>query len=167
MIIVPLKQERKQSCGVAALRMIMLAHGKDVSEKELIKKLGGLKSYGTTIVALAKLTSEYGFKSFCLTCNRRYAKGAIEYAEPSREILKSAISRYCAVVVPLRAAIFYDEPKQKRRGHMILITKCEGNKVFYVDPYDGREHDIDEDRFLFAWYNMAAENSAYMLSAYQ
>jgi len=164
MQIKPLKQERKQSCGVAALRMMMLAHGKNVSEKELIKILGGLKSYGTTIVALANLVQKYGFGVNCLTYNKKHESSIVKYREPRMRELKQAIQDCGGVIVPVRSAILYNESARKRAGHMILVTGCRGCTVSYIDPWDGKVHDIDEDRFLFAWYNMAAENSAYLFT---
>ncbi|MFQ5621156.1 MAG: C39 family peptidase [Candidatus Nanoarchaeia archaeon] len=43
-----IKQSRRMGCGVTALQMVFAYYNKSVGEQDIIRDIGGLKSYGTT-----------------------------------------------------------------------------------------------------------------------
>jgi ABC-type bacteriocin/lantibiotic exporter with double-glycine peptidase domain len=55
------KQERKNSCGLAVLRMVFKYYGGDVTEKELLKDIK-LRSYGTLLTDLGILALKREYK---------------------------------------------------------------------------------------------------------
>jgi len=74
---VPLvKQKNKKSCGAAGMSMIYKYFGKDISEEEIIKEVGGLTEWGGYTVDNALMARKLGFKVICHTY-------ALEYFAPS------------------------------------------------------------------------------------
>jgi len=161
------KQERKSSCGAAALRMAFLARGKDLSEREIIRKLGGLRSYGTKLVIMAKVARELDFKTECFSYDKKEAGKDVVWKEPRRADLKTQLAKRRVVIVPVRAALFYNEPAQKMKGHFIVVTKYDKGIIYYNDPHDGKQYKTNEDHFLLAWYHVAVGSSAYLLLIYK
>ena len=73
--ISPIKQKNEVGCGAAAMRMIYRYSGKDFSEEEIIKKIGGLTKWGSFTTDHALMARKIGFKVICHSYN-------LEYFEP-------------------------------------------------------------------------------------
>lgn len=75
-IKVPLiKQKHKMGCGATAMSMVYRYFSRDISEKEIIKKTGGLTKWGSFTTDHALMAKNLGFKVICYSYN-------LEYFEP-------------------------------------------------------------------------------------
>ncbi|MEW6295138.1 MAG: cysteine peptidase family C39 domain-containing protein [Candidatus Diapherotrites archaeon] len=133
---VPLLKQDKLTCGVTALRMVLQYFGKDVSSSEIIRKIGGIKSYGIRTIKLADFARSLGFRVECYSYNKKLAKGKAEIRKPAKfDIIK-------------------------------FLKKHEKGRFWYNDPKDGKHHKIKEDDLMFAWFNNVLGSSAYLLVLY-
>jgi ABC-type bacteriocin/lantibiotic exporter with double-glycine peptidase domain len=60
-----IKQKYKRGCGAAGMSMIYKYYGKDVSEKEIVKEIGGLAKWGSITTDHALMANRLGFKVIC------------------------------------------------------------------------------------------------------
>jgi hypothetical protein len=76
-IDVPLvKQKDKNGCGAAGMSMIYKFFGVNLSQEEIIKKIGGLTRWGSFTVDHALMANELGFSTTVYSYN-------LEYYDPS------------------------------------------------------------------------------------
>ncbi len=161
---VPLiKQEGKLDCGFIALRMVLEYFGKNISSKEISKFTGGLKSYGNSTIELAEFARSIGFDVDCFTYNKKMSNGKAEFRKPSKKNIIGFLNNKIPVIITLRSFLLFDN-KPSSSGHFIVINGYSDHMFYYVDPYDGKEHEIDEDKLLFAWHNNILNSSAYLLA---
>lgn len=71
-----IKQKSKVGCGAAAMSMIYKYFGKDISEKEIEKEIGGFLKFGSFATDHALMAKKLGFMVVCHSYN-------LEYFEPS------------------------------------------------------------------------------------
>jgi ABC-type bacteriocin/lantibiotic exporter with double-glycine peptidase domain len=71
-----LKQKYKAGCGLAAMSMVYKYFGKEISEEEISKEIGGLTKWGSFVVEHALMARKLGFKVICHSYN-------LEYFDPS------------------------------------------------------------------------------------
>ncbi len=71
-----IKQKYKTGCGAAAMSMIYRYFGKNISEKEIVKGVGGLTKLGSFTTDHALMARKLGFKVICYSYN-------LEYFDPS------------------------------------------------------------------------------------
>lgn len=64
-----LKQEYKRSCGLAAMSMVYKYFGKEISERQISKEIGGLTKWGSFMVDHALMAENLGFKVTCHSYN--------------------------------------------------------------------------------------------------
>ena len=70
---VPLFKQKRNTCGLTALRMILKYWGKEVGEQEIARGTGGIKKYGVRTIKLAEFARKSGFKTECLSYNKKLA----------------------------------------------------------------------------------------------
>ncbi|MBI4176452.1 MAG: C39 family peptidase [Candidatus Aenigmarchaeota archaeon] len=144
---VPVFRQGRKACGPAALRMVLAYYGERVTEKAIINAIGGVKSYGARTIALAEFARKMGFKTECLSYNKKMAKGMAKIRKPSKaDILKHL---------------------RKNIPDFIVITGYKDGYFFYNDPDDGKRKRIKENDLLFAWHSNVLDSSAYLLAAWK
>ncbi len=161
-LAVPLLKQNKMTCGITALRMVLLYFGKNISSEEIIKKVGGIKKYGVRTIKLAEFAKNLGFKVYCYSYNKKLAKGKARIKKPSKLDIIKFLKKKLPVIISVRSFLLFNEEPSKA-GHFIVITKYEKGRFWYNDPDDGKQHKIKEDELLFAWFNNILDSSAYLL----
>ncbi len=71
-----IKQKHKDGCGAAAMSMVYKYFGKDISEKEIEKEIGGFKKFGSFATDHVLMAKKLGFTIICHSYN-------LEYFEPN------------------------------------------------------------------------------------
>ena len=161
---VPLFRQRKNTCGIIALKMILSYFGKDVDENKIIKAVGGLKSYGVRTVKLAEVAQKLGFTTECLSYNQKLASGKAIIKRPTKKDILKHLKKERPVILNVRSSLFYQRPKLSQAGHFIVITRYKKGLFSYNDPADGKHHRIGEEELQFAWFNEVLDSSAYLLA---
>lgn len=162
---VPRLKQRPNSCGTTSLRMVMAFWGKDVSEKEVIQGVGGLKSYGVKTTKLAEYARDLGFNTYCLSYNKKLADSRVKIKMPDTEDILIYLRKKVPVIVNVRHSLIYKRPLT-RVGHFVVLTGYKKGVFQYNDPRDGKSHHIKEGHFKFAWFNNALDSSGYLLVIY-
>lgn len=167
-----LKQGKDLSCGAAALRMVFAYYEFNISEKEIIRQVGGLKSYGLRLISLAKFAEQQGFQVECLSYNPRLAKNTAKIKKPLIVDIDRFLQKDIPVVLPVRAALLlYNKPPKSGKfsdaGHIIVVTDYKDDKFRYNDPLDAKQHRIKSEHLFFAWHNKILDSSAYLLAVWR
>ena len=71
-----IKQKSGVGCGAAAMSMVYKYFGKDISEKEIEKEIGGFNKSGSFVTDHALMAKKFGFTVVCYAYE-------LEYFEPS------------------------------------------------------------------------------------
>ena len=160
---VPLFRQKKNTCGITALRMVLAYWGTRTSDMMILEKIGGLKNYGVQTTKLADVASSLGFHTQTFSYNKKMAKNKAEIRKPHLTDIVSYLKKKIPVIVNVRSALLYNEHPTSV-GHFIVITGYKNKALSYNDPYDGKKHTIDEEDFLFAWFPNALASSAYLVA---
>jgi len=160
-----LKQINGRACGPAALQMVSNYFGKQVSQQEIIRGIGGLKKYGARTIQLATFAEKQGLRVECFSYNRKLARGLARVKKPSRINILRFLKRKIPVILAVRQFLLDKEHRlpKTNEGHFIVITGRTNDVYQYIDPEDGKQHKIKEDDLLFAWHNNILDSSAYLL----
>ncbi|MBN2067006.1 MAG: C39 family peptidase [Candidatus Diapherotrites archaeon] len=158
-----IKQDRKLDCGIAALRMVSRYFGKDISAKEIIKKVGGIKKFGVRAIELADFAKNIGFKVECYSFNKKLARGKAKIKPPEKADILKFLNKKIPVIIAVRSWILYNK-RPSKMGHFIVITDHKDGKFSYNDPKDGKKHQINEEKLMFAWHAHIEDSSAYLLA---
>jgi len=161
-IPVPLLKQTKSACGPTALAMVLKHFKNELSLKEIIKNVGGIKSYGVRAVALAKYAEKFEFKVYCYSYNKKMSKGKAEIRKPDKRLILKFLKKRLPVIIAVRTFLLRNLEFDKT-GHFIVITKYQNGTFWYNDPSYAKELTIKEDDLMFAWYNNILDSSAYML----
>ena len=105
---VPLFKQRRNTCGPTSLRMMLAYFGRDIQESEIIKSVGGIKKYGVRTVKLAKVAKESGFKTECLSYNRKLAAGKAKIKKPDIGDILKYLKQEIPVIICVRCSLFYN-----------------------------------------------------------
>lgn len=159
---VPLMRQKKNECGPTALRIVLKYFGEDISQKEIISKVGGIKKYGVKTVDLAGAVEDLGFKVHCYSYNKKMSAGKAKIRKPKKSDIVKFLKKKLPVILAVRSSLLFGR-KTSTPGHFIVITKYENGKFWYNDPRDGKNHKIDEEDLMFAWFNNVLDSSAYLL----
>lgn len=162
---VPLSRQKKNSCGLTALHMVLKYFGKDVSENQIIRSVGGIKKYGVRTVRLAEFAKRFGFKVECLSYNKRLAGSKAKIKKPNMKDILKFLKKGIPVILAVRSSLLYGE-KPSEMGHFIVVTGYKNGIFWYNDPHDGKRHKIAEEDLLFAWFNNVLDSSAYLLTVW-
>lgn len=160
---VPRYKQKRNTCGVTALRMVLAHFAQEVSEREIIQAVGGLKKYGVRTVKLAYVADKLGFKTSYFSLNRKLADGNAKIKLPEVRDILNFLKKEIPVIINVRSSLLYDE-KPTTQGHFIVITGYKDGRFVYNDPYDGKSHRIAEEKLRFAWFNNVLDSSAYLLA---
>lgn len=160
---VPLFKQKRNTCGPTALKMVLQYWGRKISEKEIIKGIGGIKKYGVRTIKLAEFAHKLGFETELLSYNRKLADGKAKIKKPSVQDILKYIKDKVPVILAVRSAILY-EKAPKKFGHFIVITGYQNGDFLYSDPDDGKRHKINTKKLLTALVANAADSSAYLLA---
>lgn len=128
----------------------------------IIKKVGGIKTFGVRMVRLAAFARGLGYTIHCFSYNKKMARGKVTFVKPNTELILKYLQRGRPVIIAVRTALLNDS-KPSSSGHIIVITHFKNGTFWYNDPTSARERKIAENDLLFAWYNNALDSSAYML----
>ncbi len=161
-ISVPLLKQTKSACGPTALAMVLKYFKNDISLKEIIKNVGGIKSYGVRIISLADYAKNLEFKVHCYSYNEKMSKGKAEIKKPDKKLILKFLKKRLPVIIAVRTFLLRDLEFNKK-GHFIVITKYQNGTFWYNDPSYAKELTIKENDLMFAWYNNILDSSAYML----
>jgi len=159
---IPLFKQGKLECGPTALKMVLHYFRKEVSSKEITKRIGGIKTYGVRTIKLADFAEKLGFKVYCYSYNKKLSKGKTEIKKPAKSDITKFLKKKLPVIIAVRSFLLFNE-EPSDMGHFIVITKYEKSTFHYNDPRDGKRHQIKEDDLMFAWYNNVLDSSAYLL----
>ncbi len=161
-ITVPLLKQTKGACGPTALAMVLKHFKNELPLKEIIKNVGGIKSYGAEAVALAEYARKLGFKTYCYSYNIKRSKSKAEIRKPDIRLILKFLRKRLPVIIAVRTFLLRNEEFGKK-GHYIVITKYHNGKFWYNDPSYPKEFTIKENDLMFAWYNNILDSSGYML----
>jgi len=162
---VPRFKQEKKTCGPTALQMVLAHYNHEVSEREIIKAIGGLKPNGVNTVDLADFAGSRGFDFKCLSYNKKLAGGKADIKVPAKADILKYLEKGVPVILAVNSSVLYGG-KTDTPGHFIVLTKYEDGVFSYNDPYDGEEHTIDEEHLIFAWHNNTLNSSAYLLAVW-
>jgi uncharacterized protein YvpB len=160
---VPLFKQTPNSCGITSLRMVFSYFGKDVSDKEIIKGVGGLKKYGVRTVQLADYARSKGFKAVTYSFNRKLADSKTVIKNPEVKDITTFLNKKIPVIINIRYSLLHGT-RMTKAGHYIVITAFKNNFFTYNDPDDGKEHRIDPEKLRLAWFANVFDSSAYLLA---
>jgi uncharacterized protein YvpB len=163
---VPLfKQLDKKTCGPIALQMALATFGHQVDHNDILRYVGGVKANGVNTVDLANFARQQGFQVECLSYNKKLSQGGAEIRTPSFKDVRRHLDRGVPVILAVNSPILYGG-KIGYEGHFIVLTGYENGVFKYNDPFDGAEHEVDEEHLLFAWHNNVLDSSAYLLAVW-
>ncbi|OGM05399.1 hypothetical protein A2715_04255 [Candidatus Woesebacteria bacterium RIFCSPHIGHO2_01_FULL_39_32] len=165
---VPLfKQKDKLDCGPTALRMVLEYYGKKIRADEIIKGIGGIKNFGVRTIKLADFARKLGFKTLCLSYNEKLSKGKAKIKTPSKSDIINVLDKNRPAILSVNTSILFGNKSPKDMGHFIVVTIYKNGYFWYNDPRDGKEHKIEEEKLLFAWFNNVLDSSAYLLAIWR
>ena len=154
------------TCGPTALKMIAAYYGRDITEKEVLEIVGGLKKYGVATIKLAEAARKLGFKTESYSFSEKHAKGHAKIKKPDTEDILKFLKKKIPVILLVRSFILFGQ-KKNNDGHFIVITGHKNGKFEYNDPKDGKAHTISADELRFAWFNRVIDMSAYLIAVWQ
>jgi ABC-type bacteriocin/lantibiotic exporter with double-glycine peptidase domain len=89
--VLKIKQKNKVGCGAAAMSMLYKYFGKDISEEEIIKEVGGLTKWGSFVTDHAFMARKMGLKVICHSYNLEYFNPIYE-EKPKKDFIKRIAS---------------------------------------------------------------------------
>lgn len=162
---IPLFRQKKNTCGLTALKMVLAYFGDDIAENELIKLTGKIKRYGIRTIQLSEAAKKLGFKTECLSYNKILAEDKAKIKTPDTNDVLKYLERKVPVILAVRSSLLYGE-KLTEEGHFIVIREYRDGIFYYNDPTDGRIHKVGEEALRFAWFNNILDSSAYFLAVW-
>ncbi|MFH1802223.1 MAG: C39 family peptidase [archaeon] len=119
---VPLaKQKEKQTCGPAALKMVLHFYGQRFSETKIKNKIGGTKrSYGVRTTKLAKFARSLGYNVKCFSYNKKMAEGEAEIKIPSEKDITTFLKKGVPVVLAVNSSVLFDRKKFQTKGTLLF-----------------------------------------------
>ena len=160
---VPLIKQNRLTCSITALRMVLSYFGKSVPEADIIRFVGGIKSYGVKTSDLAEYVKGLGFDVRCYTFNETHKGGLTVFRKPSKAEIIHFLDHGFPVILSVSPFILYG-PKAPGVGHSIVIKGYAREFFYYNDPSDGKEHEIMQDDLLLAWFYNIRSMSSYLLA---
>src|SRR3989338_2322569 len=115
---IPLFKQKKNTCGLTALRMALAYFGENIAENQLIKLTGKIKRYGVRTIQLSKAAKKLGLATECLSYNRGLASGKTKIKKPDTDDIINYLERRVPVILTVRSSLLYDE-KLTKMGHFI------------------------------------------------
>jgi ABC-type bacteriocin/lantibiotic exporter with double-glycine peptidase domain len=106
------------------------------------------------------------------TFNKRELKAILRALEskidfkmriPSLNAIKKFLNEKVPVIALVRSAALFEEKKDLKSGHYIVLTGYEDDKFYYNDPKYGKAKSISADKLIFALSTNVFDSSAYLL----
>ena len=92
-------------------------------------------------------------------------KQDIKVKFPEKEDIIHFLEQKIPVLISVRARIFFQNSDvDAESGHYLVVSDYDRKKFSVIDPFDGKEKFIDEDRLLLAWVNNAIDSTDYLLA---
>jgi uncharacterized protein YvpB len=82
---------------------------------------------------------------------------------PSLNVIKKFLDKKIPVVVAVKSAVLFEEKKDLKSGHYIVLTGYKNDKFYYNDPKYGKAKSISADKLIFALSTNVFDSSAYLL----
>lgn len=148
------RQGFKVSCFTNNLKLFGPHFGK-LSNEKLIRKLQ----------SLLKKTRK-NFDRGVLLSTVRLLKSDVNWVfdYPKLKIIRNFLKKRAPVLVSVNWCALRQTRDDITIGHFIVINGFERDKFFYLDPGDGKEHQISADQLIFAISNNVLDSSAYMIA---
>lgn len=160
---IPLFKQKKNTCGLTALRMVLAYFGEKIAEDKLVRLTGKIRQYGVRTIKLSKAAKRLGFETECLSYNKILAGGKAKIKKPSTKDVLKYLKIRVPVILAVRSSLLYDE-KPTKMGHFIVVSGYRDGVFHYNDPTDKKSHKIKEEALRFAWFNSVLDSSAYFLA---
>ena len=95
----------------------------------------------------------------------RVLKSDIEFKMriPSLNVIKKFLDKRVPVIVLVRSVVLFEEKKDLKSGHYIILTGYKNDKFYYNDPKYGKAKSISADKLIFALSANVFDSSAYLL----
>lgn len=135
-----LKQSTDYSCGPACLKMIFSSYGKELDEKELIKRCEANEKTGTAHKKMMHVAREEGF--------------IVQEGHTTIEGLK-ALLQVGKVVVNYR--------DDEGEGHYAIVHNIKKDYLILIDPWYGPRYRIPREGFTKRWSNNNHSSSRWYL----
>lgn len=134
--MIPLKPFRQTPgyCGPACLVMIFDYYGIKMTEKEIAKKAGSIRSIGTNTKGLVKVAKELGFKTIL--------KDNADIKD-----LKSFIKKEIPVIVD------WFSPEGEPDGHYSVVVNIDKQNIYLQDPELGHLRSLNLQVFKRLWFD--------------
>jgi len=106
------------------------------------------------------------------TYNKRELKSILEVLKsnidfkmrmPSLDVIRKFLDKKLPVCVAVNSAVLFEEKKNLRSGHFIILTGYKGDRFYYNDPAQGKKESISANKLIFALSNNIFDSSAYLL----
>lgn len=162
-IPVPLVRQIRQSCGPACLAMVLKYYKGKKSLPEIIKSVGGVKSFGVRAIKMASYMRSLGYEVDCFSYDEKMAKGQANIIKPSEQLILKYLRKRIPVIIAVRAFLLWNT-KYSKAGHYVVITKYDKGIFWYNDPHFKKEFKIKENDLMFAWFNNVLKSTGYMLA---
>lgn len=84
---------------------------------------------------------------------------------PEKEDIIYFLERKIPALISVWAKTIYGNSDQLATGgHYLVVIGYDGKNFIVLDPYDGKEHTIDESLLLLAWCNNALDSTDFLLA---
>ncbi|PIS40957.1 MAG: hypothetical protein COT26_00570 [Candidatus Kerfeldbacteria bacterium CG08_land_8_20_14_0_20_43_14] len=160
---IPLFKQKKNTCGLTALRMVLAYFGEKITENDLKKLTGKISRYGVRTVKLSEAAKKLGFETECLSYNKLLAGSKAKIKKPDVKVVLKYLWRRIPVILAVRSSLLHNK-KLTKMGHFIVIREYRNGFFHYNDPMDAKIHKIKSEEFRFAWFNNVLDSSAYFLA---
>lgn len=141
-----LAQEVPYSCGAAALRMVLARYRFFPSEAELRTALGSGPAHGTAHEMMIAVGENYG-----LSASARL--------DATPEELRRAVRRRDVTIIALQAWGDGAAYRAAESGHYVVVAGYRDRRFFFLDPWDGQVHQLDEAELLERWHDVDGDGT--------
>lgn len=84
---------------------------------------------------------------------------------PEKEDLIGFLEQKMPVLISVWSKTIYGKSDPLATGgHYLVVIGYDGKNFTVLDPYDGKEHAIDESLLLLAWVNNALDSTDFLLA---
>ncbi len=131
------------------------------NKEELVKNIEGLKQ---------KLLSENKKTSVNITDSIQHLlknNQDVKIRVPDKDDIISFLEKGLPVLISVKAMLLEGDSKiNPDVGHYVVVGGYDSDKRLFsvIDPFYGKEYEVEEARLLLSWHINAIESSAYLLA---
>lgn len=132
-----------------------------LGREELIRNLEGLK---TKLAGENKKTSENITDSILHLLKNNHD---VKIKVPDKNDIVTFLEKGLPVLISVKAMLLEGDSKIKPDvGHYLVVSGYEADKRIFsvIDPFYGKEYEVEETKLMLAWHVNAIESSAYLLA---